>query len=117
MLINFPGWLNKKNLKDIIITPEDNLQNKQHRYYHKELSKLTRGEVYLSKFDLNIENGKIEDPIKPTIRVGMPLYAKDKDIQYGYLILNYDGKNLVSSIKDLFLDRQSDILIANSNFD
>lgn len=73
--------------------------------------------MYLSKFDLNIENGEIEDPIKPTIRVGMPLYAKDKDIQYGYLILNYDGKNLVSSIKDLFLDRQSDILIANSNFD
>lgn len=40
--------------------PEEDLQNKSDRYYFKETLALNDGEVYLSDFDLNLENGKIE---------------------------------------------------------
>ncbi len=42
--------------------PQDKLQNKASRYYFTESQKLGPNEIYVSPFDLNIENGKIEQP-------------------------------------------------------
>jgi hypothetical protein len=55
-----------------IIVPDDMLQNKAKRYYFLDTFGLIKGEVYVSPFDLNIELGKIEQPIKPMIRFGTP---------------------------------------------
>ena len=38
---------------------------------------LEKGEVFVSTLDLNVEGAKIEDPIKPTIRLAMPIFNKD----------------------------------------
>ena len=45
--------------------PEKLLQNKKDRYYFTETIKLGPGEIYMSKFDLNIEGNSIEQPVKP----------------------------------------------------
>ena len=39
---------------------------------------MNKNEIWHSNFDLNIENGKIEVPYKPTFRIGMPIFDKDK---------------------------------------
>ena len=39
------------------VVPLDKLQNKSDRYYFQEAMKLSAGEIYVSPFDLNIENG------------------------------------------------------------
>jgi len=52
------------------IVPGDQLQSKADRYYFQEASQMNLGEVYMSPFDLNIENQKLEKPYKPTIRFG-----------------------------------------------
>lgn len=80
------------------IVPDDELQNKANRYYFKETFKLGRGEVYVSPFDLNIEHGEIEWPLKPVIRFGTPVFD-DKHHKRGIVILNYLGDKLLEHFK------------------
>ncbi len=47
------------------IIPENRLQFKGGRYYFADTFRLGRGEFFISPFDLNIEQGKIEKPLKP----------------------------------------------------
>jgi PAS domain S-box-containing protein len=76
------------------LVPEGRLQSKAHRYYFKETMKLNRGELFISKFDLNMEEGKIEQPVKPIIRFGTPIYDRNNEIQ-GVLVFNYLGAELI----------------------
>lgn len=72
------------------------LQDVSNRYYFNGLRELKKGEIYISKFDLNVENGKIELPHKPAIRVGVPLFAGGE--KKGFLIFNYLAEELLYSL-------------------
>ncbi|MEE9545071.1 MAG: hypothetical protein V3V55_05700 [Rhodospirillales bacterium] len=37
---------------------------------------LGHGEVFVSPFDLNVERGRIEEPLKPILRVGTPVFGE-----------------------------------------
>lgn len=80
------------------IVPDDELQNKAHRYYFIETFRLNKGEVYVSPFDLNIEHGEIEWPLKPVIRFGTPVFDKEGH-ERGIVILNYLGDKLLEYFK------------------
>lgn len=80
-----------------IVSPE-NLQNKKERYYFKESIKLGPGQVYISPLDLNIENNKIEHPIKPMIRIATPVYDRQNKKQ-GIVIINYLADHLMEKLK------------------
>lgn len=75
-----------------------NLQNKKDRYYFKDAILLPPKKVYVSPFDLNVENGRIEEPHNPMIRFAEPIYNELGEKQ-GIIILNYRGKNLLKKIK------------------
>ena len=75
------------------IIPEDRLQNKKDRYYFTETIKLGPGEIYMSKFDLNIEGNLIEQPEKPMIRFGVPVFDK-KNVKRGVFVANYLGEKI-----------------------
>ena len=64
------------NLKDsvAVVVAEKDLQNKSQRPYFFNTLKLNRNEVYVSPFDLNIENKKIEIPLKPILRFATPVF-------------------------------------------
>ncbi len=96
------------------IIDEEMLQNKKNRYYFTEVMKLNEGEIYLSPFDLNIENGIIEKPIKPMIRIGTPVYNTNKE-KRGILIINYLGNNLLDSLDKIVELNKSTPLLANSD--
>ncbi len=82
------------------IVDESKLQNKKDRYYFYETVKLEKGQIYISKLDLNIENGVIEIPYKPMMRFSTPVY--DKDGQFiGIIVLNYMAKNLIEEFKNI----------------
>ncbi|TDT92094.1 hybrid sensor histidine kinase/response regulator [Pseudodesulfovibrio indicus] len=78
--------------------PPDNLQDKSDRYYFTDSLPLKNGEVYVSKFDLNIENKQIELPLKPMIRVSTPVYDDGKRL--GIAILNYLGQRIIDKCMD-----------------
>ncbi|MCY6369501.1 sensor domain-containing diguanylate cyclase [Clostridium ganghwense] len=77
------------------IIPKSELQNKQHRYYFKETIKLGKGQMFISKFDLNIEHSVIEKPLKPMIRFATPIFNNNGE-RKGIIIINYLGKYIIN---------------------
>lgn len=77
-----------------VIVPESALQDKSTRYFFRDTIKLKQGEVYVSPLDLNIEHGEIEQPYKPMIRFGTPVFDS-AGRKRGVLILNYFGQDVI----------------------
>lgn len=76
------------------------LQNKKDRYYFTETAKLPAGVIYASPLDLNIENGVVEQPLKPVIRFAVPLFENGYEFS-GILILNHLTGEVLSNFKAL----------------
>lgn len=96
------------------IIPDKELQSKSERYYFKEIIQVNAGEVYISVFDLNVENGKIERPYKPVIRFGTPVFD-DAGEKRGVLILNYLGLNLIDSLGLVSANTVRNSILLNSD--
>lgn len=82
---------------ELKLIPADELQNKKHRYYFKELSKMPQGSVWYSDIDLNIEHGKIQVPYQPTLRIGVPVFVKGE--RRGMIIVNIFMKILLEKLQ------------------
>ena len=95
-----------------VIIPEDKLQFKGERYYFKDTIELTQGDVFVSAFDLNIERGKIELPIKPMIRFGTPIFDRQGE-KRGIILFNYLGAHLLKDFKDLVIDSPGHYMLLN----
>ncbi|MCP4285427.1 MAG: GGDEF domain-containing protein, partial [Gammaproteobacteria bacterium] len=76
------------------VVPRKELQNKKGRYYFEDAFRLGRGDVFVSPLDLNIENGKIEQPLKPVLRFAMPVFDQRGE-KRGIVLLNYFGAKLL----------------------
>ena len=83
------------------ITEPDGLQDKSERYYVKEALQLRPGQIFISDFDLNLENGKLERPLKPVIRFVTPLRRGDRAGQL--LVFNYQGQSMLEQLKSIAL--------------
>jgi len=88
--------VNYNNGKPSIVM-DDKLQQKGHRYYFQDTIKLSREEIFISAFDLNIEHGSIEQPLKPMVRFGTPVLDHQGN-KHGVIVLNYLGKNLIKQL-------------------
>jgi len=73
------------------------LSNKADRDYFNEALKLEKGEVYISKMNLNIENGRIEKPLIPVIRYSTPIINKNGELK-GVIVLNFDANYILNEI-------------------
>lgn len=74
------------------------LQNKSQCYYFHEASGLAPGKTYISPLDLNIEEGLIEQPYKPMIRLATPV---GEGKQRGLMVLNMYGQPLIDRFRDI----------------
>ncbi|UUV20092.1 hypothetical protein NRK67_16945 (plasmid) [Fusobacteria bacterium ZRK30] len=79
------------------VVKRENLQNKVNRYYFKNTISLDKKGIFLSKFDLNMENSKVELPYNSTLRFATPIFDQDGS-KKGIVIINYFGKRLLNSI-------------------
>ena len=100
------------NKGDLVIVPEQGLQNKGNRYYFKDTLALFRGEIFISPFDLNIEHGKIEEPLKPMIRLGTPVFDGENR-KRGIIILNYLGDRLLKALKESSEMSPGNVMLVN----
>lgn len=96
-----------------VLFKQDSLQNKCDRYYFKDIIKLSDNDLYFSKFDLNIENEKIEIPHKPMIRVGTKVPNKNSDFG-GIIMINYLGQSLIDNLKGHKLEIKSSFYLLDS---
>lgn len=80
-----------------VIVSKDRLQSKRSRYYFQDAYTLEKDAVFISPFDLNIEKGIIEYPLKPMIRMATPVFNSANQKQ-GIVIVNYLGNTLLDKI-------------------
>jgi diguanylate cyclase (GGDEF)-like protein len=92
--------VNKSDL-EVESVSESELQNKSKRYYFEESVKLDRNQIYVSPMDLNIENGLIEIPYKPMIRIGTAVYGEDEN-RIGVIVNNFCGQQLLNRIQNYY---------------
>ncbi len=102
-----------ENDKPVIYEGEQ-LQNKADRYYFVDTMKTSEGEIYTSKLDLNVENGKIEQPIKPVIRVATKIYDKNKK-EKGIVILNYYADIMIDDFVNVSKSRVGSSYLLNED--
>lgn len=91
----------------------EKLQNKAHRAYFQKI-KNCEG-ICISELNLNQENGKVQKPIVPTIRLGISLKDKEGNFQ-GMIVMNLflstflDTLDLSAIFSHVLLDKQKNIL-------
>ena len=74
------------------------LQSKGHRNYYKMAVLSSPHQVLLSDVDLNMENGQIEIPYKPTIRLVTQLLPREEANAPRVLVINIDFEELVRQV-------------------
>lgn len=90
--------IDRRNESSIpFVVSDEKLQNKSSRNYFQIVSKMAPNKIWHSKLDLNIENGKIEIPFRPTIRIATPIYAQDKFV--GMVIINMLTDKLIQNLR------------------
>lgn len=96
-----------------VVTPEAKLQNKSRRYYFTDTFVLGEREVFVSPLDLNVEQGKVEQPLKPMIRFGTPVFDNE-GIKRGIVLLNYFAANLLELIEAEPAEEKSANMLVNT---
>jgi|GEM_PF-5842290 len=79
------------------------LQDKSSHTYFKEGIGLKYGQIYLSQINLNRENGKIEKPYKPVIRVVQPIFDGNKK-KIGVVVVNYKMDRILNQLRTNIVD-------------
>lgn len=82
------------------IVPDPALQAKSGRYYVRETLARRVGEIFVSPFDLNVENGVIERPLKPTLRFSTPVTGPGGE-QWGLVVFNFLGAMLFTELDEV----------------
>ena len=97
-----------------VIIPKNELQDKSGRDYFKNSLNLKQKEIYISRLDLNIENGKIEVPHKPMIRFCTPIFNKDGSLKW-IIVINYFGNQILKYF-DQFIDnsKEEKLMLVNA---
>jgi nitrogen-specific signal transduction histidine kinase/ActR/RegA family two-component response regulator len=90
------------------------LQPKGNRYYFKDAFQLNEGEVFVSPFDLNIERGVLEIPIKPMIRFATPVFDSSGK-KRGVVLLNYLGADLLKVLEAAADHMTGGVMLLNSD--
>lgn len=90
------------------------LQDKSHRYYFEDSIRLEKGQVYISNLDLNIENGEIEQPEKPMLRIALRVQNEHFD---GIILVNYLGKYLLKDVEIFNQNTAGSIYLLNGEKD
>ena len=98
------------------VVPAERLQNKAQRYFFTDTMRLAPGEIYVSPLDLNIEQGRVETPFKPTLRLGMPVFDAAGRPR-GIVIVNYFGRYLLDRFSDVTEAREGGVRVNLLNRD
>ncbi|WP_172824564.1 sensor domain-containing diguanylate cyclase [Vreelandella subglaciescola] len=91
------------------------LQSKADSTYVTEGLALDEDQVYFSPIDLNRENGTLERPLKPVIRLVQKVTDSDGEPQ-GLLVLNYAAGEFLNQFRALFPDLDQPMLLNNEGY-
>lgn len=79
--------------------PASALQSKASRYYFRESIGLAADEIYVSPLDLQVEQGRVEVPARPMLRLAQSVFDKAGN-RVGLVVLNYAAQRLVDRLRE-----------------
>lgn len=77
------------------VTPINQLENKADRPFFQQALALNRNDIHISAFDLNEENGRVEEPLKPVVRISTPM-VDAAGRKRGIYVINVLGEHLLT---------------------
>ena len=95
------------------IVPPGELQDKSGRPFFQKTSTLAAGQMYLSAFDLSVENGRVKQPPEPMLRFAMPIFDGTGQ-RRGVYVINFLGSSLFSHLQSLRPEGQSHLRVLNA---
>jgi signal transduction histidine kinase/HAMP domain-containing protein/ActR/RegA family two-component response regulator len=84
---------------EVRVVPDAQLQRKADRGYFKQAIAASDGVIEVSPVELNEENGAIETPHVPVIRLSTPIFSPDGQV-FGILVVNIDLRSAFNRIAD-----------------
>jgi diguanylate cyclase len=106
--------VNRNSANRLEVVAAQDLQSKKHRGYVKEALKTGEQQIYISRIDLNIEDGQIELPHKPVIRFGKAVRS-DRGRLLGCFVVNYRAENLMGRLSATVLHTRDRWYLVNEN--
>jgi len=91
--------VDKKPEEHAFLVEDNLLQDKSDRYYVKGTLDLTTDSLYMSPFDLNVENGVVEVPYNPVVRFGKKVMDSNGEM-IGLSIVNLVGQKMLNLIDE-----------------
>jgi PAS domain S-box-containing protein len=95
------------------IVPPNQLQNKADRPYFQKANVLAPGQFFISALDLNVEEGHIEQPFKPMLRVAEPVFDSAGK-RRGIYIVNYLAANSIERLRQFSPEYQQRLRFLNA---
>jgi len=80
------------------VVPAVQLQNKVRSPYFQRASALAPGSIYISDFDLTIDNGQVVQPLKPVLRFAVPVFDS-AGRRRGIYVISRLGTNLIGRLQ------------------
>jgi PAS domain S-box-containing protein len=96
-----------------VTVPEKELQDRSNLYFVEQTLALNKDSVYISPFDLAIEQNKIEQPVKPVIRFGTPVFDHNGQ-KRGIILVNYLGQRLIDRLREISGQSVGDLWLLNA---
>ena len=94
--------------------PDNELQNKSHRYYVQETMALEDPrQLYISPIDLNVEHGEIERPFRPMLRMAAQLW--DQGQAKGVIVINIDARKYLDDLQSISDQASLHLQLINSD--
>ncbi|MDG6773820.1 PAS domain S-box protein [Thiomicrorhabdus sp. ZW0627] len=98
------------------MVPRKALQNKKDRYYFSDAAALPKGGVAISRLDLNVENNRVELPLKPMIRLSAPVFDNAGN-KIGVMVLNFLANVMLDQLKELRREDDQKIWLLDERLD
>ena len=96
----------------VALAPPDQLQDRAGEAYTIETLKLDRGQIHVSDLALNVEQGAVEQPTTPVLRVGAPVFD-GTGAKRGIIVIDYLGQRILDRVSEL-RDAIADIWIIDA---
>jgi PAS domain S-box-containing protein len=94
------------------VVPPSQLQNKFTRPFFQKANALAPGEIYVSPLDLNVDNGVIARPLKPALRLAIPLFDSSNRHR-GIYVINLLAENLIDQLRRVVPRRSNRLRLLN----
>jgi signal transduction histidine kinase/CheY-like chemotaxis protein len=97
-----------------LIVPVDMLRDVSESTYFVRTLALDRQEVFVSPFELNVVEGRIEQPPHPTILFSTPVFDVE-GYKRGVLVVSYEGQKILDKIKAETSGSAGEVVLLNAD--